>query len=286
MSRALLPHVPLPRRCLIIVVVVVLAQWCGLLRVHGFSPTLPIHFRYSTTTSRTFWSSPQSTGCSSSTTRTDSSAASKGTTIRFLASTEDETTIVKKETTWDRLTGPKLFKTVTQWQGIHAVPLVPLRIATGLLMMHHGSEGGLLPANVGTPEFQGFVDYIVVPYFGFLPGPPELWSAIHDYVEYWGGAMFAVGFLTRPAALALCATMVGAVYFHLASTGWQGFPLGHVPNYSYDFEEPTLYALIFLMFWFNGAVRESMCFFQIEWHSLEQAADGQLVRIGLWCAWQ
>lgn len=47
-----------------------------------------------------------------------------------------------KETTWDRITGPKLFKTVTKWEGIHAVPLVPLRILTGMLMIHHGSEGG------------------------------------------------------------------------------------------------------------------------------------------------
>lgn len=47
----------------------------------------------------------------------------------------------KKETTWERITGPKLFKTVTNWEGIHAVPLVPLRIMTGLLMIHHGSEG-------------------------------------------------------------------------------------------------------------------------------------------------
>lgn len=48
---------------------------------------------------------------------------------------------MKKETTLDRLTGPKLFKTVTNWNGIHSVPLVPLRILTGLLMVHHGSEG-------------------------------------------------------------------------------------------------------------------------------------------------
>lgn len=47
----------------------------------------------------------------------------------------------KKETFIDRLTGPKLFKTVTNWNGIHSVPLVPLRILTGLLMIHHGSEG-------------------------------------------------------------------------------------------------------------------------------------------------
>jgi len=158
-----------------------------------------------------------------------------------------------KETTWDRLTGPKLFKTVKRTEGIHAVPLVPLRVLTGVLMMHHGSEGGFWPANYGTPGFDGFVDFIVKPYFGFLPGPPEAWSAIHDYAEFWGGALFAAGFLTRPAALSLLASMAGAVYFHLASTGWQGFPFGHVDNYSYNFEEPALYFLIFALFFFNGA---------------------------------
>ncbi|GAX10763.1 hypothetical protein FisN_14Lh283 [Fistulifera solaris] len=159
----------------------------------------------------------------------------------------------KEETTWDRITGPKLFKTVTNWQGIHAFPLVPLRILTGLLMIHHGSEGGTLPANVGTAEFQGFVDFVVRPYFGFLPGPVEIWAALHDYIEFGGGILLALGCLTRPAALSLLITMMGAVYFHLSATGAQGFPLGHVPNFSYDFEEPTLYALIFLLFWFNGA---------------------------------
>ena len=47
--------------------------------------------------------------------------------------------------------------------------------------------------------------------------------------------------------------MLSAVYFHLSAVGSQGFPLGHVPNYSYDFEEPLMYALIFLVFLFNGA---------------------------------
>ena len=80
-----------------------------------------------------------------------------------------------------------------------------------------------------------------------------MWSAVHDYAEFWGGALLAVGLLTRPAALTLFVTMLGAVYFHLASTGWQGFPFGHVESYSYNFEEPTLYALIFLLFFFNGS---------------------------------
>jgi len=159
---------------------------------------------------------------------------------------------VGKETTWERLTGPKLFKSVKKTEGIHAVPLLPLRVVTGLLMMHHGSEGGFWPANYGTEGFQGFVDFIVKPYFSFLPGPPETWSAIHDYAEFYGGALFAAGLLTRPAALSLLATMGGAVYFHLSATGLQGAPFGHVANYSYDFEEPTLYALIFLLFFFNG----------------------------------
>ena len=148
---------------------------------------------------------------------------------------------------------PKLFKPITNWEGINAVPLVPLRILTGLLMIHHGSEGGIGPANVGTEPFKGFVDFIIKPYFGFLPGPPELWGAIHDYIEFYGGIFLALGFLTRPAALLLLGTMLSAVFFHLSSVGSQGFPLGHVPNYSYDFEEPTLYALIFFVFWFNGA---------------------------------
>ena len=84
-----------------------------------------------------------------------------------------------KETTWDRLTGPKLFKTVKRTEGIHAVPLVPLRVIAGILMIHHGSEGGFWPANYGTPGFDGFVTYVLQPYFSFLPGSLE-WSAIHD----------------------------------------------------------------------------------------------------------
>ena len=170
-----------------------------------------------------------------------------------LSPKDESSSSTKKETTWDRITGPKLFKTVTNWQGIHSIPLVPLRILTGLLMIHHGSEGGVGPANFGTPEFQGFIDYIIKPYFSFLPGSPDLWSAIHDYAEFYGGICFALGFLTRPAALSLLVTMLSAVYFHLSATGLQGFPLGHVSNYSYDFEEPLLYSLIFLVFWFNGA---------------------------------
>ena len=48
--------------------------------------------------------------------------------------------------------------------------------------------------------------------------------------------------------------MLGAVYFfRVESTGFPGFPLGHVPDCSYDSEAPAPYALTFLLFWLNGA---------------------------------
>ena len=34
-----------------------------------------------------------------------------------LAMANDDESGKKKETTWDRITGPKLFKTVTNWEG-------------------------------------------------------------------------------------------------------------------------------------------------------------------------
>ena len=60
-----------------------------------------------------------------------------------------------------------------------------LRVVSAVLMVHHGSEGGFWPANVGSEAFEGFTNYVVKPYLSFLPGPATLWSALHDYVEYW-----------------------------------------------------------------------------------------------------
>ena len=112
------------------------------------------------------------------------------------------------------------------------------------------------PVRYYAPGFDGFVTYVLTPYFGFLPGSPSslpAWAALHDYAEFFGGALLAVGLLARPASLALFGSMLAAIYFHLASTGLQGFPLGHVDNYSYNFEEPVLYACIFLLFAVVGA---------------------------------
>ena len=77
-----------------------------------------------------------------------------------------------------------------------------------------------------------------------MPDAVNVYGALHDYAEFYGGILLALGFLTRPASFTLFGTMCAAVYFHVASTGWQGAPLGHVDSYSYNFEEPALYALI------------------------------------------
>mmetsp|Transcript_10998 Transcript_10998/g.18739 ORF Transcript_10998/g.18739 Transcript_10998/m.18739 type:complete len:215 (+) Transcript_10998:36-680(+) len=156
--------------------------------------------------------------------------------------------LVEQFTDWVEDFSPQLLKSEPE------PAIVPLRVLAGILMVHHGSEGGLLPANFGSDGFEGFVDFIVKPYFGFLPGSPAFWAALHDYVEFFGGLFVALGLLTRPASVALAVTMAGAVYFHLASTGLQGFPLGHVENYSYNFEEPALYlaAFVFLATYGGG----------------------------------
>ena len=43
----------------------------------------------------------------------------------------------------------KAFKTVPDWRkGIHGATVALTRVCAGVLMVHHGSEGGFLPANV------------------------------------------------------------------------------------------------------------------------------------------
>ena len=113
------------------------------------------------------------------------------------------------------------------------------------------SEGGVGPANVGTEAFNGFVDFVMKPYFSWLPGSlvclvcgvrraclragwlihvpgfcfcrklvglQVFWAAVHDLAEFFGGISLALGLLTRYSAGILSATMAMAVYFHLAST--------------------------------------------------------------------
>ena len=95
-----------------------------------------------------------------------------------------------------------------------------LRVVSAVLMVHHGSEGGFWPANVGSEAFEGFTNYVVKPYLSFLPGPATLWSALHDYVEYWGAVLLGLGLATRPAACGGLRGAVGARSLHTSAARW------------------------------------------------------------------
>merc|ERR1712238_270300 len=61
------------------------------------------------------------------------------------------------------------------------------------------------------------------------------------------------GFLSRPVALSMCATMAAAVIFHLLNTGAEGFPLAVVPQHSYNFELAAMYVAVLAFFGVSGA---------------------------------
>lgn len=82
----------------------------------------------------------------------------------------------------------------------------------------HGASSHLIchglcaAANIGTEPFNGFVEFVMKPYFSWLPGSLVAWAAIHDVIEFVGGILLAAGFLTRYAAAALSGTMVSPCY--------------------------------------------------------------------------
>jgi putative oxidoreductase len=92
-----------------------------------------------------------------------------------------------------------------------ALPL--LRLTTGLILMPHGCQklfgwfGGM-----GFGKFADFFDKI-----GWYPS--WFWLTLVALTELVGGFMFAVGFLTRFAAAAICIFMINAVWF----TSGKGF---------------------------------------------------------------
>ena len=67
-----------------------------------------------------------------------------------------------------------------------------------------------------------------------------------------------MGIFTRICALGILNTMLFAVYFHLADTGLEGFPLAVVEAHNYAFELSAIYAAISLYFLCAGPGRLSL----------------------------
>jgi len=80
---------------------------------------------------------------------------------------------------------------------------------------------GVMLAVHGWPKIQDpFQNVEMVEKLGFVPG--SIWSPALAGTEFFGGLLIAVGFLTRPAALAATIVLLVTVWFHWVLQG-QGF---------------------------------------------------------------
>jgi putative oxidoreductase len=107
-----------------------------------------------------------------------------------------------------------------------------LRAVVGLMMIHNGLD------KLGDIESfaEAYVAYIGLPF-------PIFFSYIAAYTELIGAPLVMIGFLTRPAALGLFATMCVAMYHHILVAGLS------IPY----LELSAIYASCFLFFLINGA---------------------------------
>ena len=106
-----------------------------------------------------------------------------------------------------------------------------VRILAGSLMIHNGFDK--------LADVPGFANNVVaaigLPY-------PIFFTYCAAYVEIIGAILLILGFLTRFSAIALFATMLVAIYFHLKVDGIAIRPL----------ETASLYALVYFLFAVNG----------------------------------
>lgn len=111
-----------------------------------------------------------------------------------------------------------------------------LRVVAGLALVTHGYGKILDPFGAA-----GMVEGI-----GFYPG--ALWSFLLSITEFFGGIFIAIGFLTRPSALAACIVLLVTVYFHwiLQGQGWSGS------------EKSVIWASVMFFFVIRGGNRHSV----------------------------
>lgn len=123
------------------------------------------------------------------------------------------------------------------YAALEPLSLPLLRFVAGIWFVPHGMQklfgtfggGGIS----GTASFLEKVGY----------GMPTTWATIIALLEFLGGIALAIGFLTRPVALALFVFMVNAAIFH-SSNGFFWTDLG--------FEYPALWGIVMLTFLIRG----------------------------------
>tara|TARA_B100000700_G_scaffold310679_1_gene391541 strand:- start:2721 stop:3272 length:552 start_codon:yes stop_codon:yes gene_type:complete len=115
-----------------------------------------------------------------------------------------------------------------------------LRVGFSVMMIHHGLEK--------LEDPQGFSEFVVGKYLGFLPGDPVVWTYVAAITQLVCPLGLATGVFARLSAFGLLSTMVFAVYFHMIDTGLEGFPFAVVEAHNYTFELSAIYAAIALYF--------------------------------------
>ena len=130
------------------------------------------------------------------------------------------------------------------------VGITALRLGTCALMVHHGFDK--------IQNVDGFSANVVAKFFGFLPGPPQFWTLSAAGTQIAGAALLSLGICSRPTALAMSATMITAVVFHLLNTGPEAFPLGIPKAHSYNFELAAMYVFVLGYFSVAGAGKYSV----------------------------
>merc|ERR1712182_118373 len=91
-----------------------------------------------------------------------------------------------------------------------------------------------------------------------MGGPPQFWTLSAAATQIAGAGLLSVGFLSRPTAAAMSATMITAVVFHLLNTGAEDFPLGIPKAHSYNFELAAMYVFVLGYFTVAGAGKYSV----------------------------
>ena len=116
--------------------------------------------------------------------------------------------------------------------------------------VHHGFDK--------IQNVDGFSANVVAKFFGFLPGPPQFWTLSAAATQIVGAGLLGLGVFARPTSLAMSATMITAVVFHLLNTGGEDFPLGIPKAHSYNFELAAMYVLVLGYFSVSGAGKYSV----------------------------
>merc|ERR1719287_288386 len=135
-------------------------------------------------------------------------------------------------------------------QGAIDLGILALRLGTCALMVHHGFDK--------IQNVDGFSANVVAKFFGFLPGPPQFWTLSAAATQIVGAGLLGLGVFARPTSLAMSATMITAVVFHLLNTGGEDFPLGIPKAHSYNFELAAMYVLVLGYFSVSGAGKYSV----------------------------